>query len=245
MFHAYFILGITTPKQYATYFTTKEWTLYTLDTRHKVQWHVIRYITEEEYLLLFQGPSWSWSYGSLIYNYLCNQCLSPLMVWLRISIRAICTTLGNKVVSDLDQVGVFLRVLWFPSPIKLTASKLTELLLKVALNTIKQTHTTFHERRFGLELKEQSLRRILFDNWYSTRSSIIQRISVILWWLFSLVLTWIENITLDEDRSGTYTAVYVDVNVTTCIIWSYLGTPLLSSRKTRSSDEPVSLTWHN
>jgi hypothetical protein len=24
-----------------------------------------------------QGPSWSWSYGSWIYNYLCNQCLSP------------------------------------------------------------------------------------------------------------------------------------------------------------------------
>jgi len=23
-------------------------------------------------------PSWSWSYGSWIYNYLCNQCLSPL-----------------------------------------------------------------------------------------------------------------------------------------------------------------------
>jgi len=22
--------------------------------------------------------SWSWSYGSWIYNYLCNQCLSPL-----------------------------------------------------------------------------------------------------------------------------------------------------------------------
>jgi len=24
------------------------------------------------------GSSWSWSYGSWIYNYLCNQCLSPL-----------------------------------------------------------------------------------------------------------------------------------------------------------------------
>jgi len=25
-----------------------------------------------------EGPSWSWSYGSWIHNYLCNQCLSPL-----------------------------------------------------------------------------------------------------------------------------------------------------------------------
>ena len=26
------------------------------------------------------GPSWPCSYGSWIYNYLCNQCLSPLML---------------------------------------------------------------------------------------------------------------------------------------------------------------------
>jgi hypothetical protein len=35
---------------------------------------------------------WPWSY-----NYLCNQCLSPLMLWVRISIRARCTTLCDKV----------------------------------------------------------------------------------------------------------------------------------------------------
>ena len=32
------------------------------------------------------------------------------------------TTLCDKVVSDLRQVGGFLRVLWFPPPIKLTAT---------------------------------------------------------------------------------------------------------------------------
>ena len=42
-------------------------------------------------------PSWPWSYGSWIYNYLCNQCLSILMFWVRISIRARCTTLCDKV----------------------------------------------------------------------------------------------------------------------------------------------------
>jgi hypothetical protein len=31
--------------------------------------------------------SWSWSYGSWIYNYLCNQCLSPLMLVVRIPLR--------------------------------------------------------------------------------------------------------------------------------------------------------------
>jgi len=37
---------------------------------------------------IIEGPSWPWSYGSCIYNYiflyLCNQCLSPLMLWVRI-----------------------------------------------------------------------------------------------------------------------------------------------------------------
>ena len=40
------------------------------------------------------GP---WSYGSWICNYLCNQCLSPLMLWVRISIRAKCSHLCDKV----------------------------------------------------------------------------------------------------------------------------------------------------
>jgi len=26
--------------------------------------------------------SWLWSYGSWIYNYLCNQCQSPLKLWI-------------------------------------------------------------------------------------------------------------------------------------------------------------------
>jgi hypothetical protein len=43
------------------------------------------------------GPSRSWSYGSWIYIYLCNQCLSPLMLWVWVSIRARCTTLCDKV----------------------------------------------------------------------------------------------------------------------------------------------------
>jgi len=34
------------------------------------------------------GPSWSWSYGRWIYNYLCNQCLSLLMLWVRILLMA-------------------------------------------------------------------------------------------------------------------------------------------------------------
>ena len=44
-----------------------------------------------------------------------------------------------KNVSDLRQVGCFLRVLGFPPPIKLTSHDIIEMVLKVALNTITLT----------------------------------------------------------------------------------------------------------
>jgi hypothetical protein len=85
-----------------------------------------------------KGPSWSWLYGSWIYNYLCNQCLSLLKLWVRIPFRREVPdiTLCDKVCQW--QVGGFLRVLRFPPPIKLTATNhdITEILLKVALNII-------------------------------------------------------------------------------------------------------------
>ena len=37
-----------------------------------------------------EGPSWSWSCGSWIYNFLCNQWLSPLKLWARIPHMARC-----------------------------------------------------------------------------------------------------------------------------------------------------------
>ena len=91
------------------------------------------------------GGGLLWSYGSWIYNYLCHQWLSPLKLWVRIPLRrgVLDTTLCDKVcrLSDLRQlVHAFLQVLWFPPPIKLTATiyrfNVTEILLKVVLNTI-------------------------------------------------------------------------------------------------------------
>jgi len=46
-------------------------------------------------IYLVEGPSWSWSYGSWIYNYLCNQCLSP--VWMPLRQAVLNTTLCDKV----------------------------------------------------------------------------------------------------------------------------------------------------
>jgi len=46
-----------------------------------------------------EGPSWSRSYGSWIYNSLCNQCLSPLTLWVLIPLRrgVLDATLCDKV----------------------------------------------------------------------------------------------------------------------------------------------------
>ena len=45
----------------------------------------------------FGGSVMTMIFDSWIYNYLCNQCLSPLMLWVRVLIRARCTTLYDKV----------------------------------------------------------------------------------------------------------------------------------------------------
>ena len=70
------------------------------------------------------GSSLSWSYGSWIYSYLCNQCLLPLTLWVRIPLGEMYSIQHYviKFVSDLRQVGGFLQVLRFPPPITLTAT---------------------------------------------------------------------------------------------------------------------------
>ena len=66
----------------------------------------------------------SWSYGSWIYNYICNQYLSPLMLRVRNPFRrgVLIQHYVIKFVSDLLQGGGFPWVLRFPPPIKLSAT---------------------------------------------------------------------------------------------------------------------------
>ena len=92
------------------------------------------------FFLIIQMTTRSWSYGSWIYNYLCTFCRSPLMLWLRMSVRARCTTLSDKVCQWLAP-GRWISP--FPpvsSTNKTDRHDIGEILLKVALNTIKQTN---------------------------------------------------------------------------------------------------------
>jgi hypothetical protein len=116
------------------------------------------------------GPSWPWSYGSWIYNHLCNQCLSPLMLRVRTSIRARCTTLCDKVCQWLATGR------WFSpgsSTNKTDRHDITEILLKVALNTIKQTniHTS------TMCLSNTNLRDFASNSTYQTEKSYVNS-----WW---------------------------------------------------------------
>ena len=85
--------------------------------------------------------AWPWSYDCWIYNYLCNQCLSPLKLWVRTQLRrgVLDTTLCDKVCQ------LFATGRWFSpgTPVSSTNKTdrhdITEMLLKVALITIKLT----------------------------------------------------------------------------------------------------------
>ena len=61
-----------------------------------------------------QGSMWQRSYGNWIYNYLCNQCLSPLTLWERIQLKwnVIDTILCDNVCQWLEAGRWLSLVLW-------------------------------------------------------------------------------------------------------------------------------------
>jgi hypothetical protein len=81
----------------------------------------------------YKGPSWPSSCGSWIYNYLCNRCLSPLMLWVLILFRARCITLCDKVCQWLAAGWWFSPGSPVSSTNKTDRHDITEILLNVAL----------------------------------------------------------------------------------------------------------------
>ena len=115
---------------YHIFYMYSPFTLYILNS----QWNFNIFISINIWCLISVGPSWS--YGSWIYNY---QCLSPLILWVWTPLRWVVldTSLCNKVCQWLA------AGLWFSTgtPVfstnKTDCHDITEILLKVALNTIK------------------------------------------------------------------------------------------------------------
>jgi hypothetical protein len=84
--------------------------------------------------LLNDTTTWSWSYGSWIYNCMCNQYLSPLKLWVRMQLMAWCTRslLCNKVCQW------FPTVRWFSldTPVSSTNKTDRHEITEILLNTI-------------------------------------------------------------------------------------------------------------
>jgi hypothetical protein len=76
----------------STSFTCVRWIVLQIRNTPKCFWCLPTFCTliQITYLLKFEEPAWWWSYGSWIYNYLCNRCLSPLTLWVRIQLMVRC-----------------------------------------------------------------------------------------------------------------------------------------------------------
>ena len=73
-------------------------------------------------------------------QHLCNQCLAPLMLRVRLPLRAKCTTLCDKVCQCLAAGQWFSPGRPVSSTNKTERHDITEILLKFALSTIKTTN---------------------------------------------------------------------------------------------------------
>jgi hypothetical protein len=95
--------------------------------------------------MVYQKVSWSWSYGSWIYHCLCNQCLSPLKLWVWThSWRVVLdTTLCDKVCQWPVTGRWFFPGSLVSSTNKTDCHNIAEILLKVALNTIDQSNQPY------------------------------------------------------------------------------------------------------
>ena len=85
--------------------------------------------------MFFYGPSWS--YGIWIYNYLCNQCLSPITLYVQMPFRrgVLDTTVYDKVCQWLAAGQWFSPGTPVSSTNKTDRHDIDEILLKLALNT--------------------------------------------------------------------------------------------------------------
>ena len=62
-----------------------------IDAFYKPQLHTLTQFYQKYPSWFKFTRSWSWSHGRWIYNYLYNQCLSPLKLWVRTPLMARCT----------------------------------------------------------------------------------------------------------------------------------------------------------
>ena len=116
------------------------------------------------FIPIVERPSWPWSYGSMAFTTTCATgayqhwyCEFESRSGWRVQHYVI------KFVSDLGQIGGFIRVLRCPPPSKTDRHDIAEILLKVALNIIKPTYSwRFARKRYHSIYRNVILVYILF-----------------------------------------------------------------------------------
>jgi hypothetical protein len=113
-------------------------------------------------------PTWLWLHGSWINKYLCNQCLSPLKLWVLIPLRwsLLNTTLCDKVCQWLATGWWFSRSTLVSSTNKTDRYDKTEILLKMVLNTIIPclSSLVFHILITSLQMKQKHSFKTISDS---------------------------------------------------------------------------------
>jgi hypothetical protein len=59
---------------------------------------IMYFITLWIFYYLLEMPSWLWSYGRWVYNYLGNQCISPLKLWVLIKASGFFFTKAHQII---------------------------------------------------------------------------------------------------------------------------------------------------
>ena len=86
--------------------------------------------------------TWSWAYGCWIYNYLCNQRLSPLKLWIQIPLMVRCTRyniMWYKVCQWLATGRLFSPDTPVSSTNNTDLNDITEILSSAQLSVLRQT----------------------------------------------------------------------------------------------------------
>ena len=104
-------------------------------------WNIGNSYRKLKSFLFSKESSWSCSYNSWIYNYICNQCLQPLILCVRIPLRrgVLDSTLCDKVCQWLAAGRWFSPVTAVSSSKKTERHEIAETLLKGVLNAITIT----------------------------------------------------------------------------------------------------------
>ena len=135
------LLWIFDETSFCSYFNSKRLSNSEISYIWKVHLYMDFFLKLIVFVGTYRSMSCSWSYGSWIYNYLCNQCLSSLTLWVRIpSLRGVLDTTSCDKVRQWPTTGRWFSPDTQVSPInKIDRYDITEILLKVVLNTTSIT----------------------------------------------------------------------------------------------------------